>query len=85
MSTIRKHLITSKDLTPIYSFENLSGVIAKIARGSWVGVLERKTDRLRVICTSGEGWMKSDDVEETNKYNFRVFHDENGMLQYGVL
>lgn len=84
MTTIKKHLISSKDQTPIYSFENLSNVVAKISRGQWLGVVERKVDRLRIITTLGEGWIRSEDVEETNKFNFRVFHDENGLLQYGV-
>lgn len=85
MSAIKKHLISSKDKTPIYSLENLSNVIACLSRGTWIGVLERKSDRLRVLSTLGEGWIKSDDVEETNKFMFTSFHDENGILQYGVI
>ncbi len=84
MTTVKQHLISSKELTPIYTLENLCEVRTNISRGNWIGVIEKRSDRLKIISTAGEGWIKYDDAEETDKFSFKVFHDENGMVQYGV-
>lgn len=84
MATIKKHLISSKDSTPVYSLENLTGLRLKLPKGNWLGVLERKMDRLRVLTTQGEGWIRLDDAVETNYFDFKVLHGANGELSYGV-
>jgi len=84
MATIKKHLISSKESTPVYSLENLTGLRMNLSKGNWLGVLERKIDRLRILTTSGEGWIRSEDVSEPNQYEFSISRDANGMLQYGI-
>ncbi|GEM_PF-1457635 len=84
MATIKKHLISSKESTPLYSLENLTGMRLRLPKGDWLGVLERKIDRLRVLTTQGEGWISLDDAAEANYYDFKVLHGSNGELSYGV-
>lgn len=84
MATIKKHLISSKESTPVYTLENLTGLRMNLAKGNWLGVLERKIDRLRILTTNGEGWIRSEDVTEPNTYDFSVSIDSNGQVQYGI-
>ncbi len=84
MPHIKKHMISSKDKTPIYAFENLSKVRAMLSKGNWIGIIERKKDLFKIITTLGEGWIKSEDVEDTNKFDFKVYRDEAGVIQYQI-
>jgi hypothetical protein len=85
MATIKKHLISSKDITPVYALENLTEICMNLTKGNWLGVLERKMDRLRILTTKGEGWIRTEDVAEINHYDFSVSYDASGTLQYGAL
>jgi hypothetical protein len=85
MTAVKKHVISSKDNTPIYSMEDLSQISALIPKGNWLGILEKKENLLKVISTQGSGWIRMDDIEETNKYKLRVFRDSRGEIQYGVV
>ncbi|WP_235291451.1 hypothetical protein [Portibacter lacus] len=84
MPTIKKHLISSKEHTPVYALENLTMLRMNLPKGNWLGVIERKIDRLRILTTNGEGWISTEDVAEPNQFEFKIFHDSNGMLQYGI-
>lgn len=82
MATIKKHLISSKDMTPVYALENLTQLCMNLSKGNWLGVIERKMDRLRILTTKGEGWIRSEDVEEINHFDFTISYDASGILQY---
>ena len=84
MATIKKHLISSKESTPLYALENLTGIKIQLPKGNWLGVLERKIDRLKVLTTQGEGWISLEDTLETNHFDFSVRHNSNGELSYVV-
>ncbi|WP_235297657.1 hypothetical protein [Portibacter marinus] len=84
MATIKKHLISSKESTPLYSLENLTDLRMKLPKGNWLGVLEKKMDKLRVLTTFGEGWISLEDACETNYFDFKVRAGRNGELSYVV-
>lgn len=85
MATIKKHLISSKDMTPVYALENLTQICMRLSKGNWLGVIERKIDRLRILTTKGEGWIRSEDAQEINDFDFSVTYDASGILQYKAL
>ena len=84
MPNIKKHLVSFKESTPIYAFENLTEVLTNLSRGSWLGVIERKNDFLRIITTKGEGWIRSEDAVETNFFNLKITRDDQGIIQYAL-
>lgn len=84
MPNIKKHLVSFKESTPIYAFENLTEVLANLSRGSWLGVIERKNDFLRIITTKGEGWIRSEDAVDTNFFNLKIIRDDQGIIQYAL-
>lgn len=84
MTSVRQHLVSLKEFTPLYKLENLEEVSTRLPKGNWLGVIERKSDRLRVITTQGSGWIKSEDTSTLKSNAIRILQAENGSVQYGM-
>lgn len=78
-------MITSRQETPLYALEDLSKIITFLPKGNWLGIIKILHDRLYVISTEGNGWINKNDAEETNKYKFKVYHNDSGYIQYKVV
>lgn len=61
---IQSHLIASKASTPVYQHPSVDDLpVAMVAKGSWLGVMERVGDWIHVIGIECEGWVMKSDVE----------------------
>ena len=62
---IHTHLVAGKATTPIYPSPTAEGSpVTSIPKGSWLGVIEKHFDWIKVIGTEIEGWVRKADVEE---------------------
>jgi hypothetical protein len=82
MPQITQHMVTSREQTPVFARDDLIEVKANLPKGNWLGILERKLGKLRVISSKGEGWIKSDDAIKANAYDLRVIRDLAGQINY---
>jgi len=62
---IHTHLIAGKTATPVYHQPTQDGVpVTSVSKGSWLGVIEKHLDWIKVIGIEIEGWVRKTDVEE---------------------
>jgi|GEM_PF-1405963 len=83
MNMIQSHLIASKTLTPVYSQPVDDGApIAEVAKGSWLGLIERQDEWIHVIGIDCEGWVMMADVEELPPMQLHVVWSPGKPISY---
>jgi hypothetical protein len=80
---INTHLIAGKTATPIYTDPTADGSpVTSIPKGSWLGVIERKLDWIKVIGTQIEGWVRKNDVEELPPMKLHAVWNPGKPIEY---
>jgi hypothetical protein len=83
LEMIQSHRYTRNADTSLYSDKiESSNIINRLSKGDWVGVLEKIDGWFRVLCIQGEGWVRSDDVEERSPFNLHVQWTPEGVIKY---
>ena len=80
---IQSHLYTKKPQTHLYAVPTANAEpVSVLSQGNWVGVLESKDNWFRVLSIQGEGWVRSEDVEERSPFNLHVQWTPGQPIQY---
>jgi hypothetical protein len=82
---IHSHLIANQPETPVYSQPADSQPASRIPKGSWLGVVERMGEWIRVIGTNFEGWVKNADVKSLPPMKLKVVWSPGKPIEYKML
>lgn len=84
MPQITQHMVTSKETTPVFTMDDLSEVKTILPKGNWLGIIEQKLGKLKIISTVGEGWVRLDDAVKANSFDLRIVGDMGGQINYSL-
>jgi hypothetical protein len=86
MIMIQSHLIASKIATPVYAQPTADSMpIAMVAKGSWLGVIQRQGEWIQVIGIACEGWVMKADVEVLPPMELRAVWSPGQPIAYMYL
>ena len=83
MNRIQSHLIASKAHTAVYS-QPIEGAksVTTVAKGSWLGEIERQGEWIHVIGIDFEGWVMKADAEELPPMQLHVVWSPGKPISY---
>ncbi len=80
---IHDHLYAGKAETPVFGFPKDDGnPVYILHQGNWIGVLKRESGWIHVISIAGEGWVKSEDVEERPPFSLHILWSPGNPVSY---
>ena len=84
MPHVTQHMVTSKDLTPVFRFDDLKEIKQRLPKGFWLGIIESKLDKLKILTTQGEGWIRMSDATKSNLFDLKIVRDQEGNINYSL-
>jgi len=80
---IQSHLIASHTGTLVYQDSSTDEMpVAVVEKGSWLGVVERRGDWIRIVGIECEGWVMASDVEELPPMGLRAVWTPGKPIEY---
>lgn len=84
MNRIKKHLFSAEDNIPIYSDESTKKVLGYLSEGEWLGVIDESETLFFVASSKYVGYVNINDCIELLDANFRVNHEGESPMYYGL-
>jgi len=84
MNKIKKHLFSAEDNVLVYSDKESKQVIGYLSEGEWLGVIEENELTYLVASSKYVGYVLISDCIELLDVNFRVDHQGQDPIYYGI-
>jgi SH3-like domain-containing protein len=80
---IHTHLYARNSGTKVFGHFVDTGIpVFMLEKGSWVGVIERHENWIKVISIDGEGWVRAEELENRPPFQLHVCWSSNGPKAY---